>query len=237
MVISRATSSCQPRDASLIRIAAPAVSEARKVMMATTVTSARPAMDASGTSAISLFMPRLRPSLMVPREFNCRPFPAAACSSPASIVNMEAAIAQNQPAGAVELIHQAEIVRRDHHGRPGFVEFGEQTQHPARETWIDIAGRLVGEQKFRPHDERAGNGGALLFAAGEHRRQNVHSLAKTDPMQKFRHFGAIARFLLAAHAERKSDVFIGRQMVEQPEILKYHADPPSETGDRGFVES
>ncbi len=80
MVISRATASCQPRDASLIRIAAPAVSAARKVMMATTVTSARPAIEASGTSAISLFMPRLRPSLMVPREFNCRPFSAAAWS-------------------------------------------------------------------------------------------------------------------------------------------------------------
>ncbi len=78
MVISRATSSCQPRDASLIRMAAPAVSEARNVMIATTVTSARPAIEAEGTSAISLFMPRLRPNLIMPREFNCRPFPAAA---------------------------------------------------------------------------------------------------------------------------------------------------------------
>src|SRR6202040_1595446 len=178
MVISRATSSCQPRDASLTRMAAPAVSEARKVMMATTVTSARPAMEASGTSVISLFMPRLRPSHMVPREFNCHPFPTPLgrarpkqCSSPASIVNMEAAVAQNQPAGAVELVHQAEIVRRDHHRRPRFVEFGKEPQKPARETWIDVAGRLVGQKQLRPHDERAGNGGALLLAAGQHRRQ------------------------------------------------------------------
>ncbi len=64
----------------------------------------------------------------------------------ASIVNMEAAVAQNQPAGAVELIHQAEVVRRDHHRRPRFVEFGEEPQQPAREAWIDIAGRLIGQQ-------------------------------------------------------------------------------------------
>src|ERR1019366_4095588 len=64
----------------------------------------------------------------------------------------------------------------------------------------------------------------------------MHALAKTDPVQKLPHLGAVARFVPAAHAKLKRDILIGRQMVEQPEILKDNADPPSETGDRGFVE-
>ena len=157
-------------------------------------------------------------------------------SSRASIVNMKAAVAKDEPAGAVELVHQGEIMGRDHHRRSRFVELGEKPQQPSRQARIDIAGRLVGEQKLRPHDEGAGNRGALLLAAGEHGRQNMHALAETDPVQKLHHLGAVARFLLAAHAQRKRDVFIGRQMVEQPEILKDDADPPPEAGDRGFVE-
>ena len=53
MVISRDTSCVQPRDASAITATVPAVSAARKVMMATTVTSARPAMRSAGTSGMS----------------------------------------------------------------------------------------------------------------------------------------------------------------------------------------
>src|SRR5579883_2438490 len=78
IVISRATSSCQSCELLLMRIAAPAVSEARKVMMATTVTRARPAIEAAGTSAISLFMPRPKPRLMVRLLARCRTFRAAA---------------------------------------------------------------------------------------------------------------------------------------------------------------
>ena len=42
---------------------------------------------------------------------------------------------------------------------------------------VDVAGRLVGEQQVGPHDERAGDGGTLLFAARENRRQHMHPVA------------------------------------------------------------
>ena len=80
IVISRATSSCQPREESLMRMAAPAVSEARKVMMATTVTRARPAIEAAGTSAISRLPRRPKPRVTSPLPSQCRTFPAATCT-------------------------------------------------------------------------------------------------------------------------------------------------------------
>jgi hypothetical protein len=59
MVISRATSSCQPRDASLIRIPR-RQSRVLKAMMVTTVTSA-PGDGGFGDKRHPAFRPRLRP--------------------------------------------------------------------------------------------------------------------------------------------------------------------------------
>ena len=49
MVISLDTSACQSVADALTSSTAPVVTEARKVMMATTATSARPEIDARGT--------------------------------------------------------------------------------------------------------------------------------------------------------------------------------------------
>jgi hypothetical protein len=59
---------------------------------------------------------------------------------------MEAAVAKDETPGAIELVHQGEIMGRDHDGCSGFVELGEEPQQPACQTRIDISGRLVGEQ-------------------------------------------------------------------------------------------
>src|SRR5579885_3104288 len=64
MVISRAAAPCQMREESLTRMAAPPASEARKVIMATIVASARPAIEASGTSGVSLCLARLHPEML-----------------------------------------------------------------------------------------------------------------------------------------------------------------------------
>ena len=54
MVISRETSDCQSLAAARTSITAPVVSEARNVMIATTATSARPAIEFFGTIGVSL---------------------------------------------------------------------------------------------------------------------------------------------------------------------------------------
>ena len=53
MVTSRATSACQSLAAAYTSMTAPVVSEARNVMMATTATSARPAIVVRGTIGVS----------------------------------------------------------------------------------------------------------------------------------------------------------------------------------------
>ena len=67
---------------------------------------------------------------------------------------------------------------------PGFVELDEQAQQPLRQVRIDVAGRLVGEQKLRPRDHRARDRRTLLFSAGEHRRQRRHAIAEPDPVAR-----------------------------------------------------
>jgi hypothetical protein len=74
-------------------------------------------------------------------------------------------------------------VRGDDDGGPEPIELDEKAQETACERRIDVAGRLVREQKLGAHDEGTRDGGALLLAARQHRRQRVHALAEPDPAQ------------------------------------------------------
>src|ERR1700752_5173891 len=47
---------------------------------------------------------------------------------------------------------------------------------------------------------------------------------RSAPVQKLDDFRAIARFILAKYAQRQRHVLIGRQMIEQPEVLEHDAD-------------
>ena len=76
-------------------------------------------------------------------------------------------------------------------------------------------------------DQGAGDRGALLLAAREHRRQRVHAVAEADPAEELDHVGAVARLVVAEDAERQRDVLEGGQVVEQAEILEDDADPPA----------
>ena len=62
MVTSRATSDCHSPAAARTSMTAPVVSEARNVMIATTATSARPAIERFGTIGVSHARHAARPS-------------------------------------------------------------------------------------------------------------------------------------------------------------------------------
>ena len=108
MVISRETLWVQSREAWLTRTPEPAAREARKVMMAMTVMSARPAMLSAGTSGMLRF--RLMPGK--PASRSC----GRLLAGPRSVIDMQPAVAQHETARAFELVHQGEIVGGDDHG-------------------------------------------------------------------------------------------------------------------------
>src|SRR5712692_10798458 len=167
MVTSRATSACQSLAAVRTSMTAPVVSEARNVMMATTATSARPAIVVCGTIGVST----RGSAAAAASRVSCPPR-----SFVVSIVDMQPTLVQHETT-RVELVHQGDVVGRDHDRGTRFVELDEQAQQALRQIGIDVAGRLVGEQQLRPRDHRARDRGALLLAAGEHRRQCPHPVA------------------------------------------------------------
>src|ERR1700687_1137827 len=139
MVISLATSDCHSDAEALTSSTVPVVIDARNVMMATTATSARPAIEARGTIG-----DRLRA-----RAGSCggaRPRSTKGpCWSPLLLIDMQPSLMQHQPPRVI-LVHQRDVVGRDYDGGAGFVQFDEQPQQSPPQRRIDVAGRLVRQQ-------------------------------------------------------------------------------------------
>src|SRR6202043_3328669 len=165
MVISLATSDCHSAADALTSSTVPVVTEARKVMMATTATSARPAIVARGTIGDKFRARAGSCGRSLPRSTN------GLCSS-TLLIDVQASLMQYQPP-CIILIHQRDVVGRDDDGGAGLVQFDEKPQQPPAERWIDISGRLVRQQQLRARDHGAGDRRALLLAAGQDRRRRV----------------------------------------------------------------
>src|SRR5580692_4066389 len=222
-VTSRPTSACQSLAVLTTSMAAPVVSAAKNVMMATTAASERPAIELDGT---------IEPA---PRGARSRA-PAASMSSHGSImvsiglvVDMQPSFMQHQ-AARIELVHQGDIVGGDDHRRARLVELDEQPQQALTEIGIDVSRWFVGEQQLRPRDHRARDRGALLLAAGEDRRQRAHAVTEPDPLQELDYFRPVLGLVLADDAQRQRHVLVGGHVVEQAEILEHQADAAAQRG-------
>src|SRR5205807_8932778 len=93
-------------------------------MMATTATSARPAIEARGTIGERLRARAGTCGLYCPRSTN------GPGSWPVLLINMQPSLMQHQPPRVI-LIHQRDIMGRDNHRGAGLVEFDEQPQQSA----------------------------------------------------------------------------------------------------------
>src|SRR3954468_16896189 len=132
MVISLATSDCHSAADALTSSTAPVVIEARKVMMATTATSARPAIAARGTIGDKLRARAGTCGRSCPRSISGDPW-----SPPVLLIGMHPSLMQHQPPRVV-LIHQRHVVSRDDDRGAGLVEFDEQPQQPPSQRRIDV---------------------------------------------------------------------------------------------------
>ncbi len=82
--------------------------------------------------------------------------------------------------------------------------------------------------RFGPIDHRAGDRDALLLAAGQFRRTRARLFRQADPAQHFADIRADLPFRPPGDAQRQGDVVECRQMRQQAEILKHHADSPAQ---------
>ena len=82
---------------------------------------------------------------------------------------------------AADAANQLAVVRRDDDGRAARVDLAKQIHDLERQIRIEVAGRLVGEDDRRIVDQRAGDGDALLLAAGELQRDRRSSGAAGRP--------------------------------------------------------
>src|ERR1700687_2910376 len=121
MVISLATSDCHSDADALTSSTVPGDMDERKVMMATTATSARPAIEARGTIGDRLRARAGTCGRSCPRSIN------GPCSLPVLLIDMQPSLMQYQPTRVV-LVHQRDVVGRDNDGGAGLVPLDEQPQ-------------------------------------------------------------------------------------------------------------
>ena len=101
---------------------------------------------------------------------------------------------------------------------------------------VQRAGRLVGEDHRGPRDQGAGDGDALLLAAGQFARAALVLAAEADAVEDLADGGPVR----AAPVEllRQRDVLPDRQRGQQVERLEDEADPlPAQLGELPLVQA
>lgn len=114
---------------------------------------------------------------------------------------------------------------RDHEdGLTAAVDILKQAQQLIRRARIERAGRLVGKHELRLRDERAGDGHALLLAAGELIRELLQQLGNAKLPGDGRKARGHLRIRLAGEHERQENVILHGERIEQVELLKHEAE-------------
>ena len=99
---------------------------------------------------------------------------------------VERKMAVRQFDAPVGLPRDVRIVRDHQNGVAGLVQLTEQIDHDLFVGFVQIAGRLVGQNQFRLIDQRARDSHTLLFASGKLRWQMRQAFAEADTLQRFR---------------------------------------------------
>ena len=97
------------------------------------------------------------------------------------------------------------------------------SEHLVGRCRVQVAGRLVGEHDRGPVDQRAGDGDALLLAAGQLRRPVRQPVAEADGGDQ--RVVPLLVGLAAGERERQHDVLLGRQHRHEVEGLEDEAEP------------
>ncbi len=118
---------------------------------------------------------------------------------------------------------ETEVVGDDDESGAGFaVEVEEHVLDAPAGFAVKVAGRFVGEEDLGRVDEGAGEGNALLLAAGELNREMVEPLAETDLFKKRAGLGAVGA--ARTEFEGDEDVLQRGERREELEVLEDETD-------------
>ena len=138
-------------------------------------------------------------------------------AAPASCVGQNPSPAHGDdapgPAGQLGIVgHEDEC------GAGRGIEVEEHVDDGAARFVVEVAGRLVGEEDFRAVDKGAGQGDALLLAAGELVRVVVGAVGQADTGEVVE--GGGLRVADTTQLERHEDIFQGGERGEKLEALE-----------------
>ena len=120
---------------------------------------------------------------------------------------------------------KAHFVRHHDHGHALGSQRLHDAQHLAHQFRVERGSRLVEQHQTRFHGDGAGDGDALLLAAGQARRVVGHLVGQSHLLQGLGGTGLGIRFRQAAHADQAfGDVLQRRHVRPQVELLEHHAD-------------
>ena len=132
----------------------------------------------------------------------------------------------------------AHIVRDDDAGDAEGIVVTDQPHDHAHGDRIETDERLVVDQQFRVHDDRAGQGHAARHAARQLRGHQVGGTAQAHGMQLGQHQLPQHRLRQAGmFADRERHVLEDREVGEQRAVLEQHAHPAAQTVEPPGVEA
>ncbi len=122
---------------------------------------------------------------------------------------------------AVGLARDVGVVRDHEDGVAGLVQLAKNFHHDGFVGLVEIAGGLVGEDQLGLIYQGAGDGDALLFAAGKLRRQMREAIAEADATKGF---GSLRFVGDAVEVLREHHVFYGGEIWDEMKLLEDEAD-------------
>ena len=133
-----------------------------------------------------------------------------------------AAVDKHHPVG--NFARELHLMRHDYHGNAAVRQLLHDQQHFADHFRIERRGGLIEKNNLRRRGEGAGNGHALLLAAGELGRHLAGFILQPDLLQQRQRAFARGGFFPAVHAlQRQGDIFLRRQMGIEVELLENKA--------------
>lgn len=139
-----------------------------------------------------------------------------------SLAHNEAVAEDDSPIGGIgERLFMRD---QDHRGALFPVEREEEFEDGASGGGIEVAGGLVGEEDGRAESEGAGEGNALLFAAGELDRVVIEAAVEADAGEEIASAAATGSVRGAGEFHREKNVLLGGERRNEVVALEDEAD-------------